>query len=284
MPLRTQAPSARSATMVTSSRAHPRGWSANATDPVTAPEATCDKKRCRCSAVPTSRTMGANWVTVASSGPGAMARPNSSTTTAISTKERPMPPSSSGMVRAGQSSATIEPQSFSGGSPVSTTARTSSTGHSFWRNERTEVRSSSCSVVNSSSTALLSRHGRLPDRSPFHVAAPGRPGRVYLTPMSASPPLCYLHGAPFSGKQGIGCPRGGRRSEAQARAGDFGGPHQGVPAGPPTVLRRSRRGPLAYTLRCASSSTAEQRTLNPQVSGSNPEGRTLWALFGCRSG
>ena len=34
------------------------------------------------------------------------------------------------------------------------------------------------------------------------------------------------------------------------------------------------RCPLAYTLRCASSSTAEQRTLNPQVSGSNPEGRT----------
>ena len=32
--------------------------------------------------------------------------------------------------------------------------------------------------------------------------------------------------------------------------------------------------PFAYTLGRASSSTAEQRTLNPQVSGSNPEGRT----------
>jgi hypothetical protein len=31
---------------------------------------------------------------------------------------------------------------------------------------------------------------------------------------------------------------------------------------------------FAYTLLRASSSTAEQRTLNPQVSGSNPEGRT----------
>ncbi len=29
----------------------------------------------------------------------------------------------------------------------------------------------------------------------------------------------------------------------------------------------------------ASSSTAEQRTLNPQVSGSNPEGRTSWDVF-----
>ena len=50
-----------------------------------------------------------------------------------------MPPYSSGMARAGQSSATMEPQSFSGASPVSTTARTSSTGHSFSRNERTEA-------------------------------------------------------------------------------------------------------------------------------------------------
>ena len=48
----------------------PRGWSASATVPVTAPEATCDRKRWRCSGVPTSRTIGANWVTVASRGPG----------------------------------------------------------------------------------------------------------------------------------------------------------------------------------------------------------------------
>jgi hypothetical protein len=41
------------------------------------------------------------------------------------------------------------------------------------------------------------------------------------------------------------------------------------------------RSPLAYTLRCASSSTAEQRTLNPQVSGSNPEGRTRKSRSEC---
>src|SRR6202044_151299 len=35
-------------------------------------------------------------------------------------------------------------------------------------------------------------------------------------------------------------------------------------------------GAFAYTRTRASSSTAEQRTLNPQVSGSNPEGRTPW--------
>ena len=58
---------------------------------------------------------------------------------------------------------------------------------------------------------------------------------------------------------------GVRPSVAQARDGTTG-----ADGGQPP----EHRGPLAYTLRCASSSTAEQRTLNPQVSGSNPEGRT----------
>ena len=70
--------------MVTSSSAQARGWSASATVPAMAPDATSERKRCCCSGVPTSRTMGANWVTVASSGPGATARPSSSTTTAVS--------------------------------------------------------------------------------------------------------------------------------------------------------------------------------------------------------
>ena len=61
--------------MVTSSRAHPRGWSASATVPVMAPEATCDRKRWHCSGLPTSRTIGANWVTVARRGPGARPGP-----------------------------------------------------------------------------------------------------------------------------------------------------------------------------------------------------------------
>ena len=56
--------------MVTSSSAQARGWSASATVPATAPEATPERNRCCCSGVPTSRTMGANWVTVARSGPG----------------------------------------------------------------------------------------------------------------------------------------------------------------------------------------------------------------------
>ena len=101
--------------MVTSSSAQARGWSASATVPVMAPEATSERKRCCCSGVPTSRTIGANCVTVARSGPGAMARPSSSTTTAVSRMVSPMPPYSSGMARAGQSRATMEPHSFSGG-------------------------------------------------------------------------------------------------------------------------------------------------------------------------
>src|SRR5580692_5750841 len=52
-----------------------------------APEATWDKKCCRCCSVPTSRTIGVNCVMVGSRGPGATARPSSSTTTAVSTIE-----------------------------------------------------------------------------------------------------------------------------------------------------------------------------------------------------
>ena len=186
--------------------------------PAVAPDATSERKRCCCSIVPTSRTMGANWVTVASSGPGATARPSSSTTTAVSKTERPMPPYSSGTARAGQSRATMESQSFSGASPVSTTARTRSMGHSFSRNERTESRSSSCSPVNSSSTALPSRPCRLPSPVPYG-ATRGAPqigasvpdadvslrGRATFTPPR------------FLGRRWLVCP-GGRRSEARASA------------------------------------------------------------------
>ena len=57
----------------------------------------------------------------------------------------------------------------------------------------------------------------------------------------------------------------------QIQGGDerFAGAHpMSLPGQAKTIRRR------AYTLRCASSSTAEQRTLNPQVPGSNPGGRT----------
>ena len=265
-PVRIHPPSAGSAVMVTSSSDQARGWSARATAPATLPMATAERKRCCCSGVPTSRTIGANWVTVARRGPGATARPSSSTTTAVSRMVSPMPPYSSGTARAGQSRATMEPQSFSGASPVSTTARTTSMGHSFWRNERTESRSSSCSPVNSSSTALPPRPRRSASRTPPDASeGVDGSGRVYLTPMSGSE-ACTTFTAPRSlGRNAAGSALGGRRSLAQARAGDTGGSGRSG---------HGHRRPLAYTLRCASSSTAEQRTLNPQVSGSNPEGRT----------
>ena len=79
--------------------------------PVHVPEATSDRKACRCSGRPTSRTTGTNCVMVANSGPGATTRPSSSATTAVSTKESPTPPSSSGMASAGQSRPTIASQS-----------------------------------------------------------------------------------------------------------------------------------------------------------------------------
>ncbi len=54
------------------------------------------------------------------------------------------------------------------------------------------------------------------------------------------------------------------------RAADIRGASHVLPFVAPTSGTRW----LAYTLRGASSSTAEQRTLNPQVPGSNPGGRT----------
>jgi hypothetical protein len=52
---------------------------------------------------------------------------------------------------------------------------------------------------------------------------------VYLTLMSASVAVCYLHAAPFSGKNGLGVPRGvagPRREPGPAAAGGstVGGP------------------------------------------------------------
>ncbi len=48
---------------------------------------------------------------------------------------------------------------------------------------------------------------------------------------------------------------------------------------PNTLAALQPSGDAAVDSLRASSSTAEQRTLNPQVSGSNPEGRTSWDVF-----
>ena len=76
-----------------------------------------------------------------------------------------------------------------------------------------------------------------------------RSGRVCLTPMSASAPVS-LHAAPFGGKALVWCAPGGRSSEAQARAG-------GGRGGWRPCVRFGAEGALAYTLRCASSSTGQ---------------------------
>ena len=221
--------------------------------------------------------MGANWVTVASSGPGATARPSSSTTTAVSRIERPMPPNSSGMARAGQSRVTMAAPEL-----LRCRACLDDGAHQFDRALLFEERAD-----RGAQLFLLSRELEL-HRTPFPAlpvalsASPaaargaGRSERVYLTLMSASgasPGACATFTPPrLLGRMRLVCPWGGRRSEALA----------------PDRRRRGIRHsdgrassqsiPLAYTLRCASSSTAEQRTLNPQVSGSNPEGRTFCDL------
>ena len=126
----------------------------------------------------------------------------------------------------------MEPHSFSGATPVSTTARDDLDG-ALLLEEGTD---------RGTQFFLLSRELEL-HRTPFPAlpvasptssrAIPGaaRSGRVYLTPMSVSAALCYLHDAPFSGKDVVGCALGGRRSEAQARTGDAGG-HGNVAALP----------------------------------------------------
>ena len=149
----------------------------------------------------------------------------------------------------------------------------------------TESRSSSCSAVNSSSTALPSRPCRFASRALFGASVGAhRSGRVYLTPMSGSGACVTLTPPRFLGRTWLGSPGGSSvrgASPGRRHGGACGGPG-GAGAGHHSSLRsplprakppRHRRS-LAYTLRCASSSTAEQRTLNPQVSGSNPEGRT----------
>jgi hypothetical protein len=84
-----------------------------------------------------------------------MTRPSSSTTTASSTNPRPMPPQSSGMVSAGQSSSRMCFHRSSVLAPSSTTARTNVAGTSLARTARTESRSSSWSAVNSSCMRVL---------------------------------------------------------------------------------------------------------------------------------
>ena len=220
---------------------------------------------------PRART-GSSWRAGARArgrGPAPRPRPPSRRRT------RPTPPSSSGTARAGQSSVDHGRPELRRAPRPSRRRRARRRGGIPCRgNERTEARSSSCSLVNSSSTALPSRAGRTlrpAGAAPCH----GRqPRRVYLTPSSASG-WCYLLAAPFSGKTVKGAPGGVaglRRKPGPATTGVLA----------VHTLRCGHRPrsyrPLAYTLRCASSSTAEQRTLNPQVSGSNPEGRTSWAL------
>ena len=84
----------------------------------------------------------------------------------------------------------------------------------------------------------------------------------------------------------VACTTGGRHVQ-RPQAGPPGRTSAAGPPGRTSALqtgppgRTSAAGPLrAYTARCASSSTAEQRTLNPQVVGSNPTRRTFFLVAG----
>ncbi len=205
--------------MVTSTSVQPHGWSATARAPFRAPLATAERKRWRCSTPPTSRTMGANWVMVGSRGPGTTARPSSSTTTAVSTTESPTPPFSSGTARAGQSSSTIEAQSLSGVAPVSTTARTT-VDRTFLVEKRTN---------RGAQFLLIAREFEL--HRPPSCAVPDvrakaddqlhndSRGSVSDSPLRLRPVLLSPHTVFWETAR---VPRGGRRSEADARTGGMG--------------------------------------------------------------
>ena len=111
--------------------------SAIASAPGHSPAATAPRKRARWSAVPASRTAGTNWVTVASSGPGAITRPISSARMPASIIPSPMPPSASGTVSAGQPSSVSVAQSASGRTPSSTT-RAGQTDRALLREHRAD--------------------------------------------------------------------------------------------------------------------------------------------------
>ena len=150
-----------------------------------------------------------------------------------------MPPYSSGMARAGQSRATMEPQSFSGG-----LAGLDDGAHDVDGALLLEERAD-----RGTQLFLLTRELEL-HRTPFPaspVASPipsrdragGRSGRVYLTPMSASGACATFTPPRFLGRTWLGVPLGGRRSVAQARAGDAGA---SVAAGSAARPSRTTRG------------------------------------------
>ena len=124
---------------------------ANAPAPVP-PAHTAPSSRPRASAAATARTSGTYWLVVARNGEGSAARPSSSSVTISSTAVSPMPPSSAGTVRLGQSRSTNVFHSPRASSLPSTTARTSAVVHSRPATSRTTPCSSRCSSVSSKST------------------------------------------------------------------------------------------------------------------------------------
>ena len=199
-----------SAVMVTSSSAQPRGWSASATVPAMAPEATCDEE----ALLLLGRADLADHR--GELGDGGQERPGRDGPAELLDDDRRLdewtgrrrrtPREWPGRASRGRP---WSPRASRGPRRSRRRRARASRGHSFSRNERTEARSSSCSAVNSSSTALPSRPaGCLSDSA-------GR--RRWRQQIGASVPdahvslrgLCYLHAAPFSGKDVVGCALGG---------------------------------------------------------------------------
>ena len=116
----------------------PTPCSATASVPVRTPDATAARTGSACSGGAASRTAGTSCDTVGSSGPGAITRPSSSTTTARSTNPSPIPPQRSGIVSAGQSRSSIRFHSALASSPRSTIPRISAIGHSRSSTARTD--------------------------------------------------------------------------------------------------------------------------------------------------
>ena len=224
--------------------------------------------RCRRPRGPSART-GSPWR-------GAVrarrTRPSSSTTTAVSTKESPSPPFSSGHGECG-------PIEGDHGVPelLGRLSRLDDGPHDGQRALLLEERADRVTQF-----LLIAREFEL-HRCPLPDAAPSGRARTAASVPDARVSLrATLSAQGLLGSKPMAASGGGRRPVASGpgrrQRGGSGlecADGRNGPATAESARARGARGSLAYTLRCASSSTAEQRTLNPQVSGSNPEGRTL---------
>ena len=223
--------------MVTSSSAQARGWSASATAPAIAPEATCDEEPLLLLGRADLADHGGEL------GDGGQQRPGGDGPAELFDDD--------GGLQDGQADAAVllgdgqgGPVERDHGAPelLGRLTGLDDGAHDIDRALLFEERTD-----RGTQLFLLIRELELhripfpasPVASPIPFLGPGRSGRVYLTPLSASEGVCYLHAAPFSGKNVVWCALG-RSPDHGASPGRR---HGGREAVGPTLPSHESRSP-----------------------------------------